>query len=89
MWLNAVHLYLRIGCIGGNNAHASNIVTALFLATGQDPAQNGLASSCFIEIVSIIEIVSNSIGFDFLHALAVEGSSCFTILEKGEEEGDL
>jgi len=47
------------GCIGGNNAHASNIVTALYLATGQDPAQN------------------------------VEGSSCFTLLEKGEEDGDL
>ena len=28
------------GSIGGNNAHASNIVTAVFLATGQDPAQN-------------------------------------------------
>ncbi|KAL2371593.1 3-hydroxy-3-methylglutaryl-coenzyme A (HMG-CoA) reductase isozyme [Blastomyces gilchristii] len=28
------------GSIGGFNAHASNIVTALFIATGQDPAQN-------------------------------------------------
>ena len=34
------------GSIGGNNAHASNIVTALFLATGQDPAQNVESSSC-------------------------------------------
>ena len=28
------------GSVGGFNAHASNIVTAVFLATGQDPAQN-------------------------------------------------
>ena len=34
------------GSIGGNNAHASNIVTALFLATGQDPAQNVESSNC-------------------------------------------
>eukprot|EP00656_Telonema_subtile_P020363 TRINITY_DN21488_c0_g1_i3.p1 TRINITY_DN21488_c0_g1~~TRINITY_DN21488_c0_g1_i3.p1 ORF type:complete len:218 (-),score=78.17 TRINITY_DN21488_c0_g1_i3:90-743(-) len=34
------------GAIGGNNAHAANIVTALFLATGQDPAQNVESSSC-------------------------------------------
>jgi len=34
------------GSIGGFNAHASNIVTALFIATGQDPAQNVCSSSC-------------------------------------------
>ncbi|RAH43985.1 HMG-CoA reductase [Aspergillus brunneoviolaceus CBS 621.78] len=34
------------GSIGGFNAHASNIVTAIFLATGQDPAQNVESSSC-------------------------------------------
>ncbi|KAK1313098.1 3-hydroxy-3-methylglutaryl-coenzyme A reductase 3 [Acorus calamus] len=28
------------GALGGFNAHASNIVTAVFIATGQDPAQN-------------------------------------------------
>ena len=32
--------------VGGNNAHASNIVTALFIATGQDPAQNVESSTC-------------------------------------------
>uniref|UniRef100_A0A7S2RTI0 3-hydroxy-3-methylglutaryl coenzyme A reductase n=1 Tax=Mucochytrium quahogii TaxID=96639 RepID=A0A7S2RTI0_9STRA len=36
------------GSIGGNNAHASNIVTALYLATGQDPAQNVGSSNCMI-----------------------------------------
>lgn len=32
------------GAIGGFNAHAANIVTAMFIATGQDPAQ--CVSSC-------------------------------------------
>lgn len=34
------------GSIGGNNAHAANIVTAIYIATGQDPAQNVSSSSC-------------------------------------------
>jgi hydroxymethylglutaryl-CoA reductase (NADPH) len=34
------------GSIGGFNAHAANIVTAIYLATGQDPAQNVCSSNC-------------------------------------------
>lgn len=34
------------GSIGGFNAHASNIVTALYIACGQDPAQNVESSQC-------------------------------------------
>jgi hydroxymethylglutaryl-CoA reductase (NADPH) len=34
------------GSIGGYNAHAANIVTAVYLATGQDPAQNVESSNC-------------------------------------------
>ena len=34
------------GSIGGFNAHAANIVAAMFLATGQDPAQVVESSSC-------------------------------------------
>ncbi|KAJ5933460.1 hypothetical protein N7454_005789 [Penicillium verhagenii] len=34
------------GSLGGFNAHASNIVAAMFLATGQDPAQVVESSSC-------------------------------------------
>ncbi|TID19504.1 hydroxymethylglutaryl-CoA reductase (NADPH) [Venturia nashicola] len=34
------------GSVGGNNAHAANIVAAIFLATGQDPAQVVESSSC-------------------------------------------
>jgi hydroxymethylglutaryl-CoA reductase (NADPH) len=32
--------------LGGFNAHAANIVTAIFIATGQDPAQNVESSNC-------------------------------------------
>ncbi len=34
------------GSVGGFNAHAANILTAMFLATGQDPAQNVESSMC-------------------------------------------
>lgn len=34
------------GSIGGFNAHAANVVTAVYLATGQDPAQNVESSNC-------------------------------------------
>ena len=34
------------GAMGGFNAHASNIVSAVFIATGQDPAQNVESSHC-------------------------------------------
>lgn len=34
------------GSIGGFNAHAANIVTAIYIACGQDPAQNVASSNC-------------------------------------------
>lgn len=34
------------GSVGGFNAQAANLVTAIFLATGQDPAQNVESSNC-------------------------------------------
>lgn len=34
------------GSIGGNNAHAANMVTAVYIACGQDPAQNVTSSNC-------------------------------------------
>lgn len=38
------------GSIGGNNAHAANIVTAIFIATGQDAAQVVEASNCITKM---------------------------------------
>jgi hydroxymethylglutaryl-CoA reductase (NADPH) len=43
------------GSIGGFNAHASNIVAAMFLATGQDPAQ-------VVESANCITIMKNNNG---------------------------
>jgi len=43
------------GSIGGFNAHASNIVTALYIATGQDPAQNVESSNC----ITLMEPINN------------------------------
>lgn len=48
------------GALGGFNAHASNIVTALFIATGQDPAQNVESSQC----ITMLEAVNDG---DDLH----------------------
>ena len=42
------------GSIGGFNAHASNIVTAVFLATGQDPAQNVESSNCITLLEEVV-----------------------------------
>ncbi|ONH97386.1 hypothetical protein PRUPE_7G187000 [Prunus persica] len=43
------------GALGGFNAHASNIVSAIYLATGQDPAQNVESSHC----ITMMEAVNN------------------------------
>ncbi|KAL3344289.1 hypothetical protein AABB24_023624 [Solanum stoloniferum] len=43
------------GALGGFNAHASNIVSALFIATGQDPAQNIESSHC----ITMMEAVND------------------------------
>ncbi|KAF8377960.1 hypothetical protein HHK36_031349 [Tetracentron sinense] len=43
------------GALGGFNAQASNIVSAVFLATGQDPAQNVESSHC----ITMMEAVND------------------------------
>ncbi|OWM67574.1 hypothetical protein CDL15_Pgr028437 [Punica granatum] len=43
------------GALGGFNAQASNIVTAVYIATGQDPAQNVESSNC----ITMMEAVNN------------------------------
>ncbi|KAI9187950.1 3-hydroxy-3-methylglutaryl-coenzyme A (HMG-CoA) reductase isozyme [Blastocladiella emersonii ATCC 22665] len=44
------------GSIGGFNAHAANILTAVYLATGQDPAQNVESSQC----ITLMEAVPSA-----------------------------
>nr|CAB3253516.1 3-hydroxy-3-methylglutaryl-coenzyme A reductase-like [Phallusia mammillata] len=51
------------GSMGGFNAHAANIVTAMFIATGQDPAQTVVSSNCITTLEIIPEtgnITSNN-----------------------------
>ncbi|XP_004287703.1 PREDICTED: 3-hydroxy-3-methylglutaryl-coenzyme A reductase 1-like [Fragaria vesca subsp. vesca] len=43
------------GALGGFNAHASNIVTAVYIATGQDPAQNVESSHC----ITLMEAIND------------------------------
>ncbi|KAL5562298.1 hypothetical protein UlMin_032045 [Ulmus minor] len=43
------------GSLGGFNAHASNIVSAVYIATGQDPAQNIESSHC----ITMMEAVND------------------------------
>jgi hydroxymethylglutaryl-CoA reductase (NADPH) len=40
------------GSIGGNNAHAANIVTAIYIATGQDVAQTIESSNCMTQMLA-------------------------------------
>ncbi|KAG5457434.1 MAG: YML075Cp-like protein [Olpidium bornovanus] len=43
------------GSVGGFNAHAANILTAVYIATGQDPAQNVESSNC----ITLMEAANN------------------------------
>ncbi|CAH9114358.1 unnamed protein product [Cuscuta europaea] len=43
------------GSLGGFNAHAANIVSAVFIATGQDPAQNIESSHCITMMEAVNE----------------------------------
>ncbi|KAH6592435.1 hypothetical protein BASA50_008051 [Batrachochytrium salamandrivorans] len=45
------------GAVGGFNAHAANVLTAIFLATGQDPAQNVESSNC----ITLMESCNNGL----------------------------
>ncbi|KAH9948008.1 3-hydroxy-3-methylglutaryl-coenzyme A reductase [Amylocystis lapponica] len=53
------------GSVGGFNAHAANILTAIFLATGQDPAQNVESSNC----ITLMEPTNN--GEDLLMTVSM------------------
>ena len=64
------------GSIGGFNAHASNLVTAAFLACGQDPAQNVESSNC----ITTIEVVPTADGdLDLRVACTMPSIECGTV----------
>ncbi|KAJ3372680.1 3-hydroxy-3-methylglutaryl-coenzyme A (HMG-CoA) reductase isozyme [Allomyces arbusculus] len=55
------------GSVGGFNAHAANILTAVYLATGQDPAQNVESSQC----ITLMEPVGNAEDPDLLMSVTM------------------
>lgn len=61
------------GSIGGFNAHAANILTAMFLATGQDPAQNVESSMC----MTLMEPIND--GEDLLITCSMPSIECGTV----------
>ncbi|KAF1982590.1 3-hydroxy-3-methylglutaryl-coenzyme A reductase [Aulographum hederae CBS 113979] len=66
------------GSIGGNNAHAANIVTAIFLATGQDPAQNVESSNCMTIMKNLNGALQISVSMPCIEVGTIGGG---TILE--------
>lgn len=46
------------GSVGGFNAHAANIVAAVFLASGQDPAQVVESANC----ITLMEAIPSEDG---------------------------
>ncbi|KAJ8474951.1 hypothetical protein ONZ45_g15777 [Pleurotus djamor] len=61
------------GSVGGFNAHAANILTAIFLATGQDPAQNVESSNC----MTLMEPTNN--GEDLLMTVSMPSIEVGTV----------
>ncbi|XP_062113076.1 3-hydroxy-3-methylglutaryl-coenzyme A reductase 2-like [Humulus lupulus] len=53
--LKNLAVFAIAGALGGYNAHTSNIVSAVFIATGQDPAQNIESSHC----ITMMEAINN------------------------------
>uniref|UniRef100_A0A1J3IM31 3-hydroxy-3-methylglutaryl coenzyme A reductase n=1 Tax=Noccaea caerulescens TaxID=107243 RepID=A0A1J3IM31_NOCCA len=88
------------GTLGGFNAHASNIVSAVFIATGQDPAQNVESSHCMTMIVAEGDDLHISVTMPCIEVGTVGGgtqlasqSACLNLLgvkgssEENEESG--
>jgi hydroxymethylglutaryl-CoA reductase (NADPH) len=77
------------GSIGGNNAHAANIVTALFLATGQDPAQNVESSNCMTLMKKYVHSYQISPLFMLTLAISLRGNLQISVTMPSVEVGTL
>ncbi|KAI9707980.1 MAG: 3-hydroxy-3-methylglutaryl-coenzyme A (HMG-CoA) reductase isozyme [Bogoriella megaspora] len=66
------------GSIGGFNAHAANIVAAIFLATGQDPAQVVESCNCIVTMRNLNGALQISASLPSLEVGTIGGG---TILE--------
>jgi hydroxymethylglutaryl-CoA reductase (NADPH) len=66
------------GSLGGFNAHAANIVAAIFLATGQDPAQVVESSNCIVIMKNVNGNLQISVSMPSIEVGTIGGG---TILE--------
>lgn len=66
------------GSIGGFNAQASNLVTAVYIATGQDPAQNVESSNCITLMKKVGEDLHITVSMPSVEVGTIGGG---TILE--------
>ncbi|KAI5304068.1 3-hydroxy-3-methylglutaryl-coenzyme A (HMG-CoA) reductase isozyme [Ascosphaera pollenicola] len=66
------------GSIGGFNAQASNLVTAVYIATGQDPAQNVESSNCITLMKRVGDDLHISVSMPSIEVGTIGGG---TILE--------
>lgn len=74
------------GSIGGFNAHAANIVTAIFIACGQDPAQNVESSNCITIMDKVNDYLHISVSMPSIEVGTIGGG---TILEPQSSMLDL
>jgi hydroxymethylglutaryl-CoA reductase (NADPH) len=65
----------RAGVLGGFNAHAANVIAAIFLATGQDPAQVVESSFCLTMVEALEEGVYVSVTLPSLELGTVGGGT--------------
>ncbi|KPA83442.1 putative mitochondrial 3-hydroxy-3-methylglutaryl-CoA reductase [Leptomonas pyrrhocoris] len=63
------------GSIGGFNAHAANVVAAMYIATGQDPAQVVESSTCMTSIDKVGEDMLLSVTMPSIEVGAVGGGT--------------
>lgn len=66
------------GSVGGFNAHAANLVTAVYLACGQDPAQNVESSNCITLMNKVGDDLQISVSMPSIEVGTIGGG---TILE--------
>ncbi|KAF3921629.1 hypothetical protein AA313_de0208005 [Arthrobotrys entomopaga] len=66
------------GSVGGFNAHAANIVAAIFLATGQDPAQVVESANCITVMRKVNDNLQISVSMPSIEVGTIGGG---TILE--------
>lgn len=63
------------GALGGFNAHAANLVTAVYLATGQDPAQNVELLNCITLMDKVGEDLRISVTMPLIEVGTIGGGT--------------